>query len=200
MRPVILPVTLWVAAAMALAACAPPQEARFASTPVPASAMPDPARLTPAAEATLARLRQAAASGDYREMATLASLNPDFRSNDAGWTHSAWWYLKLRTGDWPTRHLERVLAYRHGVRHTPDGRVFVWPYMAALEPGDITPAAARDMDELAGVGEARRMKAGDRWSGYSLGVREDGTWLWFSAGVDEIPDASVSLEELPAEG
>jgi hypothetical protein len=185
----VRPVVVVLACGLLLCGCAPPETAQLTSAaPIHSE---DRQLLTSQAEAIVERLKAVADGGDWRDMVRLASANVDFHSNDAGWSHASYWYLKLRTGDWPTRQMGRILAYRHGVKQTPDGRVFVWPYMAALAPGEINAAAAHDMDELAGEGEAERVRAGGRWSGYSLGVREDGTWLWFASGSDEITDQSA---------
>ncbi|MEM8919994.1 MAG: hypothetical protein AAGB25_01405, partial [Pseudomonadota bacterium] len=107
---------------------------------------------------------------------------PGFVSNYGGVNHKDFWYLKYRTGDWPTRQLGKVLAYPPGVEETSGGRVFVWPYMALAGPLDVTPDVARDMTELVGDWQAEAVRAGQAYQGYRVGVREDGVWLYFFAG------------------
>ena len=97
-------------------------------------------------------------------------------------SHQEYWYLKLRTGDWPMAQVERVLSYRHGVTETARGKVYVWPWFAALKPEAITPVAAREIDRLLGKGQAETLRRGEIWPGYVLGIAEDGTWLYFVSG------------------
>lgn len=175
---------LVLCSALLIAACEPPREAQLAGR----GEAKGEVRLTAAARTTVNKLREIAAHGDYRDMARLAETYPEFRSNAAGWRHVEFWGLKAHTGDWPTAALAGVFRYRPAEVASPSGRIFVWPYMAVLKPGEVTASAAHDMDELAGVGEAARVRAGSPWSGYSLAVRADGTWLYFVAGADEAPE------------
>jgi hypothetical protein len=164
-----------------LTACDPPP----AKAPVGAAVveMPRPkVPLPPAVEATVERLLAVADTGDYHGMVALAKLEPDFRSNAAGMTHSEYWYLKQRTGDEPTAQLKRVLGYRPVERNSPQGKVWIWPAYAVLKPAEITPAIAKDIDQLLGPGEAKLIKAGGLWPGYVLGIAEDGRWLYFVSG------------------
>ena len=179
-----IPVQLLAAGccAFALSACdAPAAHAPLGAAIVAAPAMAEP--LPDPVAATVARLRDVAATGSYRDLARLASETPNFRSNAAGMTHQDYWYLKLRTGDWPMAQVERVLAYRFGTTQTANGKVYVWPWLAALAPGEITPAAARDIDRLLGAGQAEALRNGEIWPGYVLGIAEDGTWLYFVSGT-----------------
>ena len=168
--------------ASGLAAC----DAPAAPPPVGAAVVaerPIEEPLPDAVTATVARLRDVAATGSYRDLARMAAETPDFRSNAAGMTHQEYWYLKLRTGDWPMAQVERVLAYRSGVTQTARGKVYVWPWLAALSPDEITPAAAREIDRLLGEGQADALRKGEVWPGYVLGIAEDGTWLYFVSGT-----------------
>lgn len=151
------------------AAVVPPPPAREESLPEPVAA-------------TVARLREIAASGTYRDFARLADQTPGFRSNTAGMSHADYWYLKMRTGDWPMAQAETVLGYRHAVADSARGKVYIWPWMAMLEPGEITPQAERDIARLLGAGQADELRQGGVWPGYVLGIAEDGTWLYFVSG------------------
>ena len=132
---------------------------------------------------TIARLREIVATGSYRDMARMAEETPGFRSNAAGMRHEEYWYLKLRLGDWPMAQVGKVLDYSYAVRDSQQGRVFIWPRIATLPAAGITPAVARDIDELLGEGKAAAIKAGEPWTGYVLGIAEDGTWLYFISGA-----------------
>jgi hypothetical protein len=97
-------------------------------------------------------------------------------------THSEYWYLKMRTGDWPMAQAAKLLTYRFTVASTGQGKVYIWPWMATLKPEEITPAAAQEIDRLLGKGQAALLGAGAIWPGYVLGIREDGRWLYFVSG------------------
>jgi len=174
-----------IAAVLLSGGCEPPPAQEVAAVvPVEAPETPLAAKpMPPAVMATVARLREIGASGSYRDMAKLADQTPDFRSNAAGMSHRDYWYLKLRTGDWPMAQMERLLALPHAVRPSDIGDIYIWPALATLEPDDITPAAARDIDRLLGEGQAEAIRNGDVWPGYVLGIAEDGVWLYFVSGA-----------------
>ena len=96
------------------------------------------------------KLKQIAASGTYRDMAALADATPGFRSNNANMTHKDYWYLKMRSGDWPMAQADKLLGYRYAVADTSVGKVYIWPWMARLKPEQITPVAERDISRLLG--------------------------------------------------
>lgn len=156
-----------------------PVGAAMAATPV---AQPLTPGLPDAVAATVARLQDIAANGDVRDMAELAEQTPAFRSNAAGMSHRNYWNLKLRTGDWPMAHAEKLLSYPYAVAETARGRIFIWPRLATLHGEDITPAVAREIDALLGAGRADEILKGAHWPGYVLGIAEDGTWLYFVSG------------------
>jgi hypothetical protein len=169
-------------AALMCAACDPPPVIETAQD-VAVRGEAAPVELPQAVAATREQLLIMAESGETWQMAQLAAQTPGFVSNTGGMGHREYWYLKYRTGDWPMAQMGRVLAWPHAVEETPSGRVFVWPYMAKLSPGEIGPGAARDINALAGEGAVDAMRAGAPWPGYSLGVREDGVWLFFVSGA-----------------
>jgi hypothetical protein len=168
-------------ACMALGACDPPPDAgpvgaAKVDAPIRHEPMPDPVA------ATVAELESIAKDGTYRDMARLADRTPGFRSNNAGMSHSEYWYLKMRTGDWPMAQVGKVLGYRFTVADSDQGKIYIWPWMARLKPEEITPAAAREIDRLLGAGQADALRGGAIWPGYVLGIREDGVWLYFVSG------------------
>jgi hypothetical protein len=169
--------------AASLVACDAPESAK----PVGAAVVEPEAETDPlpaSVSATVKLLKQVGAEGSYREMARLAEATPSFRSNNAGMSHAEYWNLKTRTGDWPGAQMLKLFGYRHAVADSPQGRVYIWPYMAVLKPAEITGADAREIDRLLGRGQADALRAGGIWPGYVLGIREDGLWLYFVSGSD----------------
>lgn len=162
-------------------ACDPPPPkapvgAAVVDAPRPKAPLPD------AVAATVKQLYTIAQTGTYRDMVALAAGTETFRSNNAGMSHSEYWYLKQRTGDEPTVQLMRVLSLEPAVRDSPMGRVWIWPGWAVTDPDRITPADAREIDALLGQGAAAAVKRGEIWPGYVLGIGEDGRWLYFVSG------------------
>jgi hypothetical protein len=165
---------------LASACDAPP-----AGAPVGAAVVDLPDTVEPLPDAvaeTVRKLKQIAASGTYRDMAALADATPGFRSNNANMTHKDYWYLKMRSGDWPMAQADKLLGYRYAVADTSMGKVYIWPWMARLKPEQITPVAERDISRLLGEGQAEVLRRGGVWPGYVLGIAEDGTWLYFVSG------------------
>ncbi len=177
-----LPTLLAPAALLAMAvACDAPLTAEapgaaMVQLPAPLEPLPEPV------QATVIQLRQISATGGYRDMARLADATPGFRSNAGDMSHQDYWYLKLRTGDWPMAHVGEVLSQPYGVTPTAHGNVYVWPSFATLPGEAITPADARAIDALIGEGQADLIRNGGKWPGYVLGIAEDGTWLYFISG------------------
>jgi hypothetical protein len=164
-----------------LAACDAPKD----STPAGAAVVEAPARADPMpapVAATVKRLHEIAAQGSYRDLAKLAEAAPDFRSNNAGLSHTEFWNLKMRTGDFPMAHVEKLLSYNFTVEPSSQGKIYIWPWMATLKREEITPLAAREIDRLLGEGQADALRKGAIWPGYVLGIREDGLWLYFLSG------------------
>jgi hypothetical protein len=165
-----------------LAACDPPPATQTAAADV--QTPPGRAPLPPAVATTVRTLLKLADEGGYRDMAKLADQTPNFRSNNAGMSHKDYWYLKLRAGDWPMAHMQKVLAQDYAVVEGADGgRIYIWPALALLPPSEITPAKAREIDAILGAGQAASLRKGAPWPGYVLGIAEDGTWLYFVSGA-----------------
>jgi hypothetical protein len=174
---------VFILTAVALCACDPPP----GSGPVGAAEVELPPKREPLPDAvakTVAELERIAREGTYRDLAKLAEQTPDFRSNNAGMTHSEYWHLKMRTGDWPMAQAAKLLTYKFTVQPSDQGKIYIWPWMAMLKPEEITPAAALEIDRLLGKGQAALLRTGAIWPGYVLGIREDGRWLYFVSGSD----------------
>ncbi len=173
---------IFVLAALLLTACDPPPAPEV--TEAPAGDEAAPAVLPGPVIARREQLLDIAETGGPWDMARVAGETPDFRSNTGGMPHRDYWYLKYRTGDWPMAQMGRVLSWPHATEETPEGRVFVWPYMARLSVDQIDARTARDIENLAGSSAVEAMLQGAPWPGYSLGIREDGAWLFFVSGVE----------------
>ena len=173
--------TSFVVAALGLASCdAPETAAPKGAAIVEPSPRVEP--LPPQVAATVQQLHEIAGAGSYRDLARLAERAPDFRSNNAGLSHADYWSLKMRTGDFPMAHIEKLLSYRYTIEPSSQGKIYIWPWMATLKPEEITPEAERDIDRLLGRGQAEALRGGAIWPGYVLGIREDGLWLYFLSG------------------
>lgn len=173
---------LFAVAVLLLAACDPPPEpVGVAASEAETSSVNTP--LPRAVAETVETLLKLAEEGGYRDMAKLADQTPGFRSNNAGMSHKDYWYLKLRAGDWPMAHMQKVLEQDHAVVEAAGGRVYIWPALALVPLDQITPARAREIDALLGPGQADAVRAGTPWPGYVLGIAEDGTWLYFVSGA-----------------
>lgn len=170
------------------AACSP-ETSRTAAADAPAKRerlapmRPFGAKLPAAVEARLEQLKTIAESGDYHALARLAQANPAFRSNTGGMSHIDYWRLKTSAGDDPTEHLARILAYPPAATAAAEGETYVWPWLAALRGADMTAETAHDIDALLGAGQAEAIRRGAPWSGYSLAIRADGVWLYFTSGA-----------------
>lgn len=168
-------------AACVLVACDAPKDAE----PVGAAVVEPPPQVEPLPSEvakTVDLLKRTAGQGSYRDLARLANMTRDFRSNNGGMSHTEYWDLKQRTGDFPAIQIEKVLAYPHTVADSAQGRVFIWPYMAMLKPEEISTTAAREIERLLGEEQAEEVRNGAMWPGYVLGIREDGLWLYFVSG------------------
>lgn len=180
LRNCIAGVAVWLAAA-----CDPPQAPEQAGAavvePPPPAQVEAPLPL--AVAATVAQLREIGANGSYRDMAKLADQTPLFRSNNAEMSHRDYWYLKMRTGDWPMAQMERLLGFPHAVRPSERGNIYIWPRLATVAPDKITSTVAREIDRMLGEGQAEAIRKGEAWPGYVLGIAEDGTWLYFVSGA-----------------
>ena len=97
---------------LGLAGCNPPpaSETSEAIAAARVAAPPTKLRLPAPVRAKVDQLKEIAGQGDYRGLAKLAAVQPDFRSNQAGMTPRDYWRLKASAGDDPTRQLVRLLS------------------------------------------------------------------------------------------
>jgi hypothetical protein len=57
--------------------------------------------------------------------------------------------------------------------------IYVWPYLAEVDLGKLTPAQEVDLIRLVGPAEAKAMQAKKKWAWWRLTIGADGTWHSF---------------------
>jgi hypothetical protein len=159
----------------------PPPAETVTTTPVPTEPAPQ-RRLPPAVDETRQAIIAAAGAHDYD---ALAALIPD-----SGFTYSyggpaeggavGYWRDLEDAGERPLDTLAALLA----LRHTRAGDIYVWPWAYDRDPAKLT---ERQKDALAGAGAATRdqldqMAEFGHYLGWRVGIRRDGTWMFFVAG------------------
>lgn len=60
--------------------------------------------------------------------------------------------------------------------------MYVWPYLAEMPLRDLSPAQDADLRRLVRGPEAEAMRQSGRYTHWSLGIAEDGTWHYFVRG------------------
>ena len=188
-------------AVLALAACG---NAEQATPPAPPAAEPtgpvetqppatEPAATAPAADPggtaetlppavveTVDAIVSAARSFDYDALAVL--LDPATFSYSFGESGDpiAYWRMLEEEGHVPILgdFLPVILA-QHVARQ--DG-IYVWPAAHAKEPSAWTEEDLADMRQLYTEDDIRSFEQAGGYLGYRVGIREDGTWLFFVAG------------------
>jgi hypothetical protein len=58
--------------------------------------------------------------------------------------------------------------------------IYVWPYLAEVDLGKLTPAQEVDLIRLVGPVEAKAMQAKKKWTWWRLTIGADGTWHSFT--------------------
>ncbi len=184
---------------LSLAACAPGPDA--SPTPAkPAGIAPDPQltglpvpapaiSVSGAAAETRDALLAEAGRGSLRGLARIANANPNFMSNAGGQDHLDYWDLMRRAGIDPNLRLRRLLAEPAGLREVDGERWYVWPDLAAREPGALLPerlsfADRRRLEELIGEEGIARLRAGEGYPAMRTAIAEDGRWIYFVLGMD----------------
>jgi hypothetical protein len=153
------------------------------TTPVePIPTEPAPQRVPAAVEETRQAIIAAAQARDYD---ALGALIPD-----SGFTYSyggpaeggavGYWRDLEANGETPLATMAGLLI----LRHTRVGDLYVWPREYDKNPANLTEA---QKEALAGAGAATReqldqMAELGHYLGWRLGIRRDGTWMFFVAG------------------
>lgn len=117
---------------------------------------------------------------DYDALAALIPTSGFTFSYGAGGGAIDYWRDLEAAGERPLDTMAALLA----LAHTRAGDIYVWPWAYDEDPADLT---SEEKDALAGAGAATRgqldeMAAFGHYLGWRLGIRRDGTWVFFVAG------------------
>jgi hypothetical protein len=131
-------------------------------------------------EETRAEILAAAAAHDYDALAALIPDSGFTFSYGAGDSAIDYWKDLEAAGETPLETMAGLLA----LRHTRAGDTYVWPWAYDRDPAKLTTA---QKDALAGAGAATREQLDEmgelgHYLGWRLGIRRDGTWVFFVAG------------------
>jgi hypothetical protein len=157
----------------------PPPPATVTDSPV--LTQPGHQKGLPAAVAqTRAAILEAA---QLRDFDALAELIPDSGftfSYGSGDSAIDYWKDLEAAGEQPPRTMGALLL----LEYTRAGDIYVWPWAYDKDPANLTDAQKQ---ALAGAGAATvdqldQMAELGHYLGWRLGVREDGTWMFFVAG------------------
>jgi hypothetical protein len=159
----------------------PPAAETTPTEPVPTEPAP-PKGLPSAVEETRQAIIAAADAHDYDGLAALLPAEGFTYSygapNEAGAV--GYWQDLEAAGETPLDTMAGLLA----LRHTRAGGIYIWPWAYDVDPADLTDA---QKERLAAAGAATvdqldQMADFGHYLGWRLGIRRDGTWMFFVAG------------------
>jgi hypothetical protein len=171
----------------------PPPGATVPTEPVPAEttptetvptetlpAEPSPKQLPAAVEATRQAIITAALARDYDALDGLIPESGFTFSYGGGERAVDYWKDLEAAGETPLATMAGILS----LRHTRVGDIYVWPWAFDKNPANLTDA---QKEQLAGAGAATveqldQMAEFGHYLGWRLGIRRDGTWIYFVAG------------------
>jgi len=133
------------------------------------------------------RILEAARSGDIEALHPVLEMNELKPTVSFGGASDPVAYWKQTSGD---GHGREIMAIMSEILEMPFTRtdagtsneMYVWPYLAVLPPGKLTPAQQVDLYRLMSPEEAKTMKEAGDYIHYRLGIGRDGTWHYFVAG------------------
>jgi hypothetical protein len=122
-------------------------------------------------------------AANARDYVALAALIPDSVftfSYGSGDSAIDYWKDLEAAGETPLETMAGLLA----LRHTRARDIYVWPWAYDRDPANLTSA---QKDALAGAGAATREQLDQmgelgHYLGWRVGIRRDGTWVFFVAG------------------
>jgi hypothetical protein len=144
--------------------------------PAPPKELPTPV------EETRQAIIAAAESHDYEALAALIPAS--------GFTYSyggpaeggavGYWQDLEEGGETPLATMGGLLA----LRHTRAGDIYVWPWAYDKDPADLTDDQKETLAAAgaASVEQLDQMAEFGHYLGWRLGIRRDGTWMFFVAG------------------
>lgn len=139
-----------------------------------------PAGLPPAVADTWQAIVDAAAACDFDALARLGSETTISFGLDRG----ARGLEKMeRDGNGNLGVLLKVMATTGGVgEKTEDGSYYAWPALSLRSWGDVTPAERAELQTFHTDDEIASFDELNGYYGWRLGIRSDGTWMYFVAG------------------
>lgn len=162
----------------------PPPAATGPTTPAtptePIATEPSAQDLPAAVEETRAAIIAAAQAHDYDALGALIPDSGFTFSYGAGDSAIDYWKDLEAAGETPLDTMTRLLL----LRHTRASDIYVWPWAYDRDPADLTDS---QKDSLADAGAATReqldqMAELGHYLGWRLGIKRDGTWMFFVAG------------------
>jgi hypothetical protein len=165
---------------------APPRAAEQRAT-APAEVSRDLDKLPAGVRRMRMRIIEAARSGDIGKLTTAIESNELPPSFVRGQRLDPIAYLRERSADGAGRE---VLALLLNMLEQPFGRIeagkpqemFVWPYVATLDPKAWTPEQIVDAYRVLPARDVKETLARGRYVGPRLGIGPDGTWHYFLTG------------------
>jgi hypothetical protein len=156
-----------------------PSTAPPATTP-PAEPGATVETLPPAVVETVDAIVRAAKSFDYDGLAAL--LDPETFTYSFGESGDpiAYWRMLEEEGEVPI--LGDFLPVILSQQFAKQDDIYVWPAAHAKEPSTWTELDLADMRQLYTEEDIRGFEQAGGYLGYRVGIREDGTWLFFVAG------------------
>jgi hypothetical protein len=157
----------------------PPAETGPPPEPIPTEPAP-PKGLPPAVEETRERIAAAALAEDYEALDALIPDTGFTFSYGAGDRATDYWKDLEASGEEPLGTMVGLLT----LPHTRAGDIYVWPSAYDKDPAKLTD---EEKEALVGAGAATRaqldqMAEFGHYLGWRLGIRRDGTWMFFVAG------------------
>jgi hypothetical protein len=157
----------------------PPAETEPAVEPIPTEAAPQEG-LPHAVQETREAIVSAAQARDYDALAELIPSSGFTFTYGAGGSAIDHWKDLEAAGEKPLDTMASLLL----LRHTRAGDVYVWPWAYDRDPAKLTD---EQKDALAAAGAASREQLDQmgelgHYLGWRLGIKQDGTWVFFVAG------------------
>jgi hypothetical protein len=152
----------------------PPTETVVPTGPAPQKGLP------PAVDDSRRALIRAAESRDYGALRKLIPKTGFTYSYGAGGDPVAYWRELEDNGERPLETLAALLQ----LPYTEAQDIYVWPWAYDLDPAELT---RREREMLAAAGAAtldqlNQMAEFGHYLGWRVGIRADGTWIFFVAG------------------
>lgn len=151
-----------------------------AATPPAATPAAPGGELPPAVEATRDAILAAARALDYAGLEAL--VDPAAFTYSFGESGDPAGYWRRLEAEAHVPVLGDILPVVLGLPFARQDGVYVWPSVHAKAPADWTEEERRALEQLYGPEEIRSFEELGAYAGWRVGIRKDGTWLFFVAG------------------